>query len=89
MKLDLHLFREDLKKNPMPGENAPPVGIRARDLDENFAKVSPSTEDEGTTKAAYSIEPTKEGWKLKGAKVFDVCENGQPVRYRFVAVKEV
>jgi len=39
-KIDLHKFRSDLLKKPPVGVNAPPIGIRAKDLDENFRKVT-------------------------------------------------
>jgi hypothetical protein len=65
----------------------PPYALRAGDLDKNFAMCYPIPLD-GNNRA-YTIErPSDTGYYLKGGKVFDVCENGQPVRYRFFAAVE-
>jgi hypothetical protein len=88
---DLHKFERDLKNRPGPGSNAPPVSIRAKDLDENYKKVTLIESNEDPP--PYTVEYTKEGTRLKDirglppdaiAKQFDVCENGQPKRYWFV-----
>jgi hypothetical protein len=40
--------------------------------------------------APYTIDrPSDGGWKLRGAKIFDVCENGKPVKYRVFAERLV
>lgn len=88
-KPDLHSFERDLANKPGNGSAAPPRTIRAKDLDGNFKKVS-LREDSNTQKPAYTVEYTADGTRLKikaglpeGAefKEFDVCENGQPVKY--------
>jgi hypothetical protein len=67
--------------------NQPPFVLRASDLDKNFALCHPLVI--GGNNAPYTIErPGNDGFILKGAAVFDVCENGKPVKYRFFAAKE-
>lgn len=56
---DLHKFRDDLKNVPAPGSNAPPRTIRARDLDENFRKVT--VIDSEALPPDYRVKPTKDG----------------------------
>lgn len=83
---DLHLFVEDLKKKPGRGDYGPPRTIRAADLDENYKKVTLLESNEQPK--AYTVEYTKEGTRITlGTQEFDVCENGQPVKYRMVATK--
>jgi hypothetical protein len=81
-------FREQLAASTGDGAlTQPPYALRARDLDKNFGLCYPIPFDGGG--GAYSIErPSDGGYYLKGTKVFDVCENGQPVRYRFFAAQE-
>jgi len=62
----------------------PPYVIRAKDLDKNFAACYPLPTD-GDGFAYKIVRPSEDGFKLVGAKVFDVCENGKPVKYRFFA----
>lgn len=84
----LHKFRDNVSGGS--GEGAlkqPPYVIRASDLDKNFAQCYPIPQDGGG--GAYSIRrPTDEGYTLEGAALFDVCENGRPVKYRFFAARE-
>jgi hypothetical protein len=88
---DLHLFENDLKNKPGKGSNAPPVSIRAKNLDENYKKVTLIESDEDPP--PYTVEYTEDGTRLKNIKglpenalfrQFDVCENGQPKQYWFV-----
>lgn len=65
----------------------PPFAIRAADLDKNFSMCFPRPTDGNN--APYRIDwGGNEGWALRGEKVFDICENGKPVKYRFFAEKE-
>jgi hypothetical protein len=56
---DLHLFKDDLLKKPHPGSNAPPISIRAKDLDENNEKLT-LLKGEGDP-ALYDVKYTKSG----------------------------
>ena len=94
-KIDLHKFRSDLAKKPAAGVNAPPIGIRAEDLDGNFRQVT-LIDGEGSP-PPYRVKYTKDGTIItditslpEGAeyKEFDICENGQPVQYWFVVWRE-
>jgi hypothetical protein len=88
---DLHKFRDDLQKKPGRGQVKPPRVISARNLDENFAKVTVIDSDKEPP--AYKVKYTKDGailTDLQGlpkdaiAKQIYVCENGQPSPYWFV-----
>ena len=62
----------------------PPFVISASDLDKNFGLCYPLP-TEGNN-APYVIErPSDVGYRLRGKMIFDVCENGKPVKYRFFA----
>lgn len=81
----LRKFREQVSGSD--GDNAtkkPPFVIRASDLDKNFALCYPLPQD-GDNPAYVVVRSSDEGWRLSGNKIFDVCENGKPVRYRFFA----
>lgn len=84
---DLHKFRDDLKNRPGPGSNAPPRTIRAKDLDENFKKVTvvrQSIVNVGLL-PDYEMRYKKDGSELLfRAADFDVCENGVAVKYRLL-----
>ena len=83
----LHKFRDDLAAQT--GEDAvkkPPFVIKAGDLDKNFALCFPIDLD-GDNQPYRVIRSTPEGYRLRGNKVFDVCENGKPVRYMLFAEK--
>ena len=62
-KIDLHKFRDDLRKKPPVGTNGPPIGIRAKDLDENFAKVT--LVNGAGSPPLYEVEYTKDGTRIK------------------------
>ena len=81
----LRKFRDMLAAGSGPGAvKQPPYTIRAKDLDKNFALCYPLP-TEGNN-SPYKIErPTDEGFRLKGNKIFDVCENGKPAKYAFFA----
>lgn len=81
---ELHKFSEDLKGGDDP--NQPPHVISAGKLDKNFARCSPIRQDGNA--APYKVDTTDEGWKLLPAVTFDVCENGQPVKYNFIAQRQ-
>lgn len=92
---DLHLFERDLASKPSLGSSAPPRTIRARDLDENNKKLT-VIQGKGNP-PSYTVEYTSDGTRLEispglpegaTAREFDVCENGQPVRYWFVTWDE-
>jgi hypothetical protein len=84
---DLHKFVSDLDKRPGNGAAVPPRVVRAKDLDENFEKLTLVEPQKGPPDF-YVVEYRREGTKLLFAsKTFDICENGQPVQYSFVAVK--
>jgi hypothetical protein len=59
---DLHKFRDDLKNRPGPGSNAPPRSIRAKDLDENYKKVTLIESDQSPK--LYDVRYTKDGTRL-------------------------
>jgi hypothetical protein len=69
------------------GEDAtksPPYALKASDLDKNFELCHPLPVDGNN--AGYTIDRSATGgWRLKGQRIFDVCENGQAVKYRFFA----
>lgn len=81
---DLEKFSDDLKGGDDP--NSPPCVISAGKLDRNFARCSPIKQDGNA--APYKVDQTDEGWKLLPAVAFDVCENGQPVKYNFIAQRQ-
>jgi hypothetical protein len=82
--MDLHKFKDDLSKKSSDG-TGPPSRISAGALDGNFQKLSPIEQD-GTGRP-YSIDATDDGWKLVPQVAFDVCEDGKPVKYNFVAAR--
>jgi hypothetical protein len=64
---ELHKFREDLKKTPGPGSDAPPRTLSASDLDGNFKKVMLIESDDGDP-PPYEVEYTDDGTRLKNLK---------------------
>jgi hypothetical protein len=69
------------------GDNAvkqPPYVIKAGDLDKNFELCHPLPVDGNN--AAYTIDRSVAGgFRLRGQRIFDVCENGKAVQYLFFA----
>lgn len=62
----------------------PPYAIKASDLDHNFGLCYPLPTDGNN--APYTIERLSDGgFRFRGQRIFDVCENGVPVQYRFFA----
>lgn len=59
MKPVLHLFKEDLTKQLLPGSKDPPRTIRAKDLDGNNAKLT-LLQGEGDP-PLYEVKYTKSG----------------------------
>lgn len=60
---DLHRFQDDLKNRPGPyTHNVPPRKIRAKDLDENYRKIT-LIEGAGSP-PLYSVEYTKDGTRI-------------------------
>lgn len=59
---DLHKFEGDLLNRPGPGSNAPPRTIRAKDLDENYKKVTLIESDK--TPKLYELRYTKDGTRI-------------------------
>jgi hypothetical protein len=68
--------------------SSPPFAIRASDLDKNFALCFPVPLD-GNNAPYMVVRVGNEGFKLAGNKVFDVCENGKPVKFSFFAERLV
>jgi hypothetical protein len=62
--IDLHYFKDDLTKKPTGNSGAPPRGISAKDLDDNFLKVQ-VIEDPAATTKIYKVEYTDQGTVLK------------------------
>ena len=83
----LHEFKNDLSGNDTA---APPFVIRASNLDKNFQIVS-IMESSGNNSPYRVVRPAGgDGpYKLEPQKVFDVCENGKPVKYAFFASRVV
>ena len=79
-------FAEQAARRGDPKSGGPPYQIRGADLDANFKKASPTSDTGNDT--SYRVNESKSGWRLVGTKVFDVCENGQPAKYRFFAQRE-
>jgi hypothetical protein len=78
-------FREQVSGSGGDGATkTPPFVIRASDLDKNFALCYPLPQD-GDNPAYVVLRSSNEGYQLSGNKIFDVCENGKSVRYRFFA----
>lgn len=62
---DLHLFVEDLKKKPGRGDGGPPRSIRARDLDDNYAKVTlMPPKGVAASSALYELRYDKDGTRI-------------------------
>jgi hypothetical protein len=62
----------------------PPYTIKASDLDHNFELCHPLPVDGNN--AGYVIDRSSSGgFKLRGQRIFDVCENGLAVQYLFFA----
>lgn len=83
----LRKFREMLTGGSGDGAvKLPPYTLKAGDLDHNFRLCYPLPTDGNN--APYTIErASDEGFRLRGQRVFDVCENGKPQKYRFFAEK--
>lgn len=79
--MDLVKFKEQLSGED---EKSPPYALRASDLDKNFALLQLKKPD-GNNSPYEILRPSSEGFTLQGARIFDVCENGQPVKYRVFA----
>jgi hypothetical protein len=77
-------FKEQVSSSSSGAANVPPYAIRASDLDKNFALCYPVPQ-EGNNSAYSVVRSSDEGWRLVGGKIFNVCENGKSVRYRFFA----
>jgi hypothetical protein len=80
----IHKFAEDARKTSRD-PSQPPNAISTGALDKNFRACLP-VESTGNNEP-YKVIADDAGWRLEGALVFDVCENGQPRRYRFFAQK--
>lgn len=93
---NLVVFKEYLQHRPTGKE--PPITIKAKDLDGNFALTTVIENPEETDdKKSYKVKYGEEGTYLtdiKGlppdaiAKEFDVCENGAPRKWWFVVWEE-
>lgn len=78
----LHKFKNDL--GGKEDTKKPPFVISASKLDKNFGLCYLLPVDGNN--APYVIDrSTDGGYKLQGSKVFDVCENGKPAKYRLFA----
>jgi hypothetical protein len=78
----LHKFSEDARKTSTDPRQ-PPNAISAGALDKNFRACLP-LETTGNNDP-YKIMADENGWRLDGAVVFDVCENGTPRQFLFFA----
>jgi len=81
--MNLHEFKSQLSGQD---EKKPPYAIRAKDLDDNFSKCAPQMLD-GNNHPYRVIRAANNNWRLEGTRIFDVCENGVPVKYRMFAEK--
>jgi hypothetical protein len=79
-------FADQAARRGDPRSGGPPYQIRGADLDANFKKASPVSDTGNDT--SYRVSESQDGWRLVGTKVFDVCENGIPLKYRFFAQRE-
>lgn len=81
----LKKFRDMLSGGSGDGAaKSPPYAIRAGDLDQNFELCHPLPLDGNNS--AYTIDRSVQGgFRLRGQRVFDVCENGRAVQYLFFA----
>jgi hypothetical protein len=78
----LHSFAEDAKKeSEKPG--TAPNAISGSALDGNFAACLPIKTTGNNP--PYTVKADKDGWRLEPTMLFDICENGVPVQYRFFA----
>jgi hypothetical protein len=91
---DGHVHFSDYLKN-RPLKNDPPVSIRARDLDKNFARCTVIAPDQDPP--PYRVKYSEKGTELLDisglppnavARQFAVCEDGQPRQYWFVTWDE-
>lgn len=62
MMPDLHKFERDLTNIPPPGSNAPPRTIRAKNLDDNYRKIT-LLPGEGSP-PLYDVRYTKDGTRI-------------------------
>lgn len=76
------MFADDASKQSTD-PNKPPNSISAKKLDGNFAICSPLENSSGNNRS-YVVKQSKDGWILEPEFVFDVCENGQAVRYQLM-----
>jgi hypothetical protein len=75
----LKKFVDDLKGDP-------PRTVSAPKLDENFARCMPAQRG---LLADLQLNFTHEGWYLESdGLLFDVCENGTPVKYRLLGKRQ-
>jgi hypothetical protein len=85
MKFEIR-FADQAARRGDPRSGGPPYQIRGADLDANFKKASPASDTGNDT--SYRVSESQDGWRLVGTKVFDVCENGRALKYRFFAQRE-
>jgi hypothetical protein len=78
----MHSFEEDSKKTSRDPKQAP-NSISGKAMDKNFRACLP-TETTGNNQP-YKVKADNGGWQLEPTLEFDICENGQPRRYRFMA----
>jgi hypothetical protein len=77
---DLHLFENDLKNRPGKGSNAPPVSIRAKDLDENYKRVTLVDPDSNISNPdLYKVRHDKDGTRI--TKIFADATNTGDLLY--------
>lgn len=79
-----HSFEEQANQG---GEDysGPPYRIRGKDLDDNFNFCTARKMDGNNP--PYKVDQSEDGWKIIPQIKFDVCENGNPVQYTFLAEK--
>jgi hypothetical protein len=60
MPSEIHLFEDDLKQKPGKGSNKPPRSIKAKDLDDNFKRITIIENPDEETKT-YTVKYDKDG----------------------------
>ena len=87
-------FRDYLKSSLTKGSSEPPVSIKAKDLDDNFAATT-LIESKDTTDKVYKIKYAKEGKsieficgdkKVKWQEI-DICVNGTPKKMKVLGTE--
>lgn len=84
---ELVKFTRLLNRVLAPGAVGEPRTISAKHLDNNFVTCYPKPL-RGQGGEPYKIRYEERGWTMEPTMEFDVCENGEPAKYRFVAQRQ-